>query len=191
MFSKFRGWLLALSTIGKIGVITGASVVAIGTAGVIAGQNPAHQTNTQPKVEAASVEHKVVKTTEAVPFDTQTVDDSNLAVGTDQTVTDGVNGVKTKTYDVTFTKGVETNRTLTNEVITTQPITKIVHHGTFVAASCPNGTYVNSAGNTVCSPYNAPSTPAGATAQCRDGTYSFSQSRSGTCSHHGGVAAWL
>jgi hypothetical protein len=29
--------------------------------------------------------------------------------------------------------------------------------------------------------------PAGATAQCADGTYSFSQHRSGTCSHHGGV----
>jgi len=33
--------------------------------------------------------------------------------------------------------------------------------------------------------------PPGATARCRDGTYSFSQHRSGTCSHHGGVAAWL
>ena len=33
--------------------------------------------------------------------------------------------------------------------------------------------------------------PAGATAKCRDGTYSFSQHRSGTCSHHGGVLSWL
>ncbi len=33
--------------------------------------------------------------------------------------------------------------------------------------------------------------PAGATARCRDGTYSFSQHRSGTCSRHQGVAAWL
>jgi Protein of unknown function (DUF3761) len=33
--------------------------------------------------------------------------------------------------------------------------------------------------------------PAGATALCRDGTYSFSKHRSGTCSHHGGVARWL
>ena len=33
--------------------------------------------------------------------------------------------------------------------------------------------------------------PAGASAQCRDGTYSFSQHRRGTCSHHGGVQAWL
>lgn len=28
------------------------------------------------------------------------------------------------------------------------------------------------------------------TAVCRDGSYSYSQHRSGTCSHHGGVARW-
>jgi hypothetical protein len=33
--------------------------------------------------------------------------------------------------------------------------------------------------------------PPGATALCRDGTYSYSQHHSGTCSHHGGVAKWL
>jgi uncharacterized protein DUF3761 len=33
--------------------------------------------------------------------------------------------------------------------------------------------------------------PPGATARCRDGTYSYSRHRSGTCSHHGGVAVWL
>ena len=33
--------------------------------------------------------------------------------------------------------------------------------------------------------------PPGATARCSDGTFSFSQHRSGTCSHHGGVAVWL
>ena len=32
--------------------------------------------------------------------------------------------------------------------------------------------------------------PAGATAKCRDGTYSYSGSRRGTCSRHGGVAIW-
>jgi hypothetical protein len=35
------------------------------------------------------------------------------------------------------------------------------------------------------------STPADATARCADGTYSFSQHRSGTCSSHGGVSQWL
>jgi hypothetical protein len=57
---------------------------------------------------------------------------------------------------------------------------------------CTNGTYVNAAGNTVCSPEESPNgPPAGASAECEDGTYSFSESRSGTCSHHGGVSKWL
>jgi hypothetical protein len=32
--------------------------------------------------------------------------------------------------------------------------------------------------------------PPGATARCRDGTYSFSHTHSGTCSWHGGVLTW-
>lgn len=61
-------------------------------------------------------------------------------------------------------------------------------------ASIANGYvryYTNTYGNKVQSPTYYTSTPAGATALCRDGTYSFSQSRRGTCSHHGGVARWL
>lgn len=59
-----------------------------------------------------------------------------------------------------------------------------------IAADAPNGTYTNVDGNEVPSPYIAPSRPPGATALCRDGSYSFSQHRSGTCSRHGGVAEW-
>lgn len=33
--------------------------------------------------------------------------------------------------------------------------------------------------------------PSGASARCRDGTYSYSRNRRGTCSHHGGVREWL
>jgi Protein of unknown function (DUF3761)/Glucodextranase, domain B len=58
-------------------------------------------------------------------------------------------------------------------------------------AECTNGTYVNAAGNTVCKPVESSTQPAGASAECEDGTYSFSESRSGTCSHHGGVKRWL
>jgi len=56
---------------------------------------------------------------------------------------------------------------------------------------CTNGVYTNSAGNTVCKPEHSSTVPEGATAKCEDGTYSFSESRSGTCSYHGGVAEWL
>ena len=51
--------------------------------------------------------------------------------------------------------------------------------------------YTNSAGERIQSPTYYRSAPAGATAICGDGTYSFSRSRRGTCSHHGGVQVWL
>jgi len=56
-----------------------------------------------------------------------------------------------------------------------------------------SGSYVNKAGHTVHRPAHTVSgiAPTGATAQCRDGSYSFSQSHRGTCSHHGGVSHWL
>ena len=54
-------------------------------------------------------------------------------------------------------------------------------------------TYQNTYGQTVHSPANqyGGGVPSGASAQCSDGTYSFSQSRQGTCSGHSGVAMWL
>jgi hypothetical protein len=62
----------------------------------------------------------------------------------------------------------------------------------YVPALSNNRHYTNSDGQSVHSPaYSKGGTPAGATALCNDGTYSFSQHRQGTCSHHGGVAKWL
>jgi hypothetical protein len=59
------------------------------------------------------------------------------------------------------------------------------------ATACKSGSYKNVSGHCVHRPVHASSAPAGATAKCRDGTYSFSQHASGTCSHHGGVAIWI
>jgi hypothetical protein len=54
-----------------------------------------------------------------------------------------------------------------------------------IKAFCDSGHYRNSAGRCVRRPTRTPDNrpPAGA--------YSFSQSRRGTCSHHGGVGRWL
>jgi hypothetical protein len=60
------------------------------------------------------------------------------------------------------------------------------------SASCDESThYVNSDGACVPRPIAASTPPAGATAKCMDGTYSFSQHARGTCSGHGGVAQQL
>ena len=145
---------------------------------------------------------QTVTETSPVPFQSTTVQSATMASGTSSVTTTGVNGVETKTYTVTYSDGTETGRVLTSDTVTTQPVTQVTTVGTYVAPpapaapaapaqTCTNGTYVNSAGNTVCSPEVSSSAPSGATAKCKDGTYSFSQSRRGTCSSHGGVAAWL
>ncbi|HVW53108.1 MAG TPA: DUF3761 domain-containing protein [Trinickia sp.] len=55
-----------------------------------------------------------------------------------------------------------------------------------------HGHYRNKSGQDVHSPAKTMngSVPAGASAKCADGTYSFSRHHSGTCSRHGGVAQW-
>ena len=54
------------------------------------------------------------------------------------------------------------------------------------------GQYKNVSGYSVQRPaYSSNGVPAGATAECRDGTYSFSLNHRGSCSHHGGVSQWL
>jgi hypothetical protein len=83
-------------------------------------------------------------------------------------------------------------------------------------ARCEDGTYTTSSGRGACTRHGgvsawltsdstqatdtgaraatraaADTVPAGATALCKDGTYSHSTHRSGTCSRHHGVAQWL
>jgi hypothetical protein len=55
-----------------------------------------------------------------------------------------------------------------------------------------HGHYKNKSGQEVHSPAHSKDNevPQGARAKCRDGSYSFSQHHSGTCSRHDGVATW-
>jgi Protein of unknown function (DUF3761) len=56
-----------------------------------------------------------------------------------------------------------------------------------------HGSYINKDGIPVHSPAHIKNgeQPVGASAQCRDGSYSFSRHHRGTCSHHGGVSRWF
>ncbi len=56
---------------------------------------------------------------------------------------------------------------------------------------CGAGEYENVDQACVQRPQQSSTPPEGATAQCKDGTYSFSQHRRGTCSGHDGVSRWL
>jgi hypothetical protein len=115
----------------------------------------------------------------SIPYASTTRTDSTLAAGTSRISTYGVTGSKKVCYPNGRAKAPVTT-------IIYPATNKVTSVGTYVAA-----TYTNSAGNSVPSQTNSGS-PAldghGPTATCQDGSTSYSQSRSGTCSSHGGVS---
>jgi hypothetical protein len=53
--------------------------------------------------------------------------------------TAGVDGVRTLTYQVTLTNGVQTSKTLLSQQVTKQPVTKVIAVGTKATQRCdPN-----------------------------------------------------
>jgi hypothetical protein len=112
-------------------------------------------------------------------------------------VESGQNNIPPSVQGVSYNAQPTTQGTINQ--VSAPEVQKIPSHG-YVPVDAGNdglsndNQYTNTEGNTVHSPaYNTEdsSVPSGASAQCRDGTYSFSQSRRGTCSHHGGVSSWF
>ena len=203
MFEKLKDRFSALTLIKKVGVAL-ASIFVVGVVATAAsGNNPQKDpvidikgaSTSQQQNQQSNIETKTITELIDIPFEKATVQDSTRSAGTSTITQIGVNGKKSQIWEVVYKDGIVNTRILVSETVTLAPIAEVTAIGTKVSTAaplnCPNGTYINSAGNTVCSPYSSPSVPEGATAQCRDGSYSFSQSRSGTCSHHGGVATWL
>lgn len=179
--------------------LTGISVIGVNVVSTAQNNesavNSSYSTYDSKNITSKTNEPIVVVRTEtkevSIPYSTQTVQDSSRAKGTSYVKTEGKNGEKVETYKVTYSDGKVISRELVSSKVVTEPVTKVIAEGTYVEPelNCPNGTYVNSYGNKVCRP--ASTNTGGATAICGDGTYSYSQSRRGTCSHHGGVMRWL
>ncbi|MEU8253782.1 G5 domain-containing protein [Micromonospora inaquosa] len=65
-----------------------------------------------------------------IRYGERTVKDSSLAEGKRVVRTKGVNGVRTLTYQVTTTDGVQTGKKLVKSAVTKQPVTQVVAVGT-------------------------------------------------------------
>ncbi|MFD0687329.1 G5 domain-containing protein [Actinomadura fibrosa] len=77
--------------------------------------------------------------TQAIPYKTKSVKDPVLAKGKSKVRIRGVAGVRTLTYRVTITDGVETRRKLLRRVVSKAPVTQIVAVGTKPTRQCdPN-----------------------------------------------------
>lgn len=67
-----------------------------------------------------------VRETEAIPFSTESRDDSSLAQGATKVIVTGVNGEKEVTYEVKKRDGVEFERTKKDERIIKDPVNQVV-----------------------------------------------------------------
>jgi uncharacterized protein YabE (DUF348 family) len=67
--------------------------------------------------------------TEAIPFETQVVEDPKQFVGTQTVQQQGRAGVRTTTYDVEMIGGVVVSRTLVASAVTTPPVAQVVVKG--------------------------------------------------------------
>lgn len=198
MLRKALGRVKALSLGKKIALVTATLLTATAAASpALPAQPKDAATPAQSRVlqeVTPKTETKTLTETVSIVYQKVTTNDEGLEKGKTLLKTSGANGVRTYTYEVTFSDGVQTSKKLIKDEVTTAPISEVTHVGTKAAKplqSCPDGTYTNTYGDEVCRPSESPTVPSGATARCRDGTYSYSQSRSGTCSHHGGVGQWL
>ena len=89
------------------------------------------------KPAAPKVTTSTVTETEDIPFASTTAQDSALNKGATKVTTPGVNGIKTRTFQVTYTNNVQTDKKLLSETTTKQPVTQVTSVGTKVAVAAP------------------------------------------------------
>jgi hypothetical protein len=120
----------------RVLAIAGLSFCVLVSISVIAGFVSA--IGASPKQEKAAQIVKPEKTyadvqeTETIPFGSVRQNDASLDKGTDEVTTYGVDGVRTKTFHVTYVDGKETARKEIKNEVTTQPITEVTSVGTRV-----------------------------------------------------------
>ncbi|MEV0879581.1 G5 domain-containing protein [Micromonospora echinofusca] len=82
---------------------------------------------------------RTVAERQRINYTTRTVEDSSLPEGTRKVKTRGVPGVRTLTYEITLTDGVQTAKKLIRSEITKAPVTQVVRVGTKQERECdPN-----------------------------------------------------
>lgn len=140
MWGKF----LALN-LGKKLLVVVTSLVAIASigTGISGAPQKEQQKNTNatitPKVQQESevkgldIQKNKVIETEVISFQTTTVNDNTLAAGTKKTTVAGKDGVRTKVYEVTTENGIQTNKILLSDNVTTEPTNEVIAVGTYVA----------------------------------------------------------
>jgi hypothetical protein len=76
------------------------------------------------------VETSTVTETEAIPYETEIVQDPSMPRRTHEVRVPGEQGVRTFTYEVTTTDGQQTDKRLVSQAVTKDPVTRVIAVGT-------------------------------------------------------------
>ncbi len=86
---------------------------------------PVYSAPTTPKIT-----YGTVRDTETIYYQVKRIEDSTLQQGETKVVTYGFNGVKTNTYLVSYSNGIEASRVKTSSTVTKYPVNQVLAVGT-------------------------------------------------------------
>jgi len=118
-------------TVGIIGLCI-AVMLGIALIGgfVAAIMSPTPEQETKMETTEPITIHEEIKETEVIAFEKVSKDDPALDKGVNSIVTEGTDGVRTRTYRVTYVDGKETGRELIKNEVIKEPVSEVTHIGT-------------------------------------------------------------
>lgn len=141
----------------KIPVLIGIIIIAVFIIGnVVMGviYNTGKVGTETPSEQEQSEDERTVTETkkEVIAFETRTIDDDAIEYGETEVKTEGKNGEKTYTYNVTYKGKKEVSRELIKEETTKQPVAKVIARGTKIVWHCKDATSYdrNSSNDNLC-----------------------------------------
>ena len=115
----------------------GSAPAAVSPASAASAAPPAPTTPATGK--KGSTEKRRITETEPIAFESRTVKDVWLPEGTKEPRTEGIDGVRTKTYEITLVDGRETKRKLIKSEVTREPVPEVVAVGAATGPDDANG----------------------------------------------------
>lgn len=122
-----------------VSVIGGTAGQALEKAGVEIGTNDivscdlAEPAYADMEVKVTRVSYEMRANTAEIPFETVYTDNSNLAIGTERVVTEGVAGTRTYFIKEKYIDGELASQELSVDEVTAQPVTQVIERGTALA----------------------------------------------------------
>lgn len=85
------------------------------------------------EINITRVNYQLRASTSEIPYETVYIDNSNMAIGTENVVTQGENGVRTYVVKEKYIDGVLSGKEMTEDNIEKEPVTMVIERGTALA----------------------------------------------------------